>query len=84
MTLSPSAASTTAALYSLPMLNDRSIATVNTAQVADVCGNKLQTTSALTTAGILAAHADCVFVRQRAALSVVGVPGGAENAAVGS
>ena len=40
------------ALYSLRMLNDRGIATVNTAQVADVCGNKLQTTSALTAAGI--------------------------------
>ena len=36
------------ALYSLRMLNDRGIATVNTAHVADVCGNKLQTTSALT------------------------------------
>jgi [lysine-biosynthesis-protein LysW]--L-2-aminoadipate ligase len=40
------------ALYSLRILNDRGIATVNTAQVADVCGNKLQTTSALTAAGI--------------------------------
>ena len=36
------------ALYSLRILNDRGIATVNTAQVADICGNKLQTTSALT------------------------------------
>ncbi len=50
------------ALYSLRMLNDRGIATVNTAQVADVCGNKLQTTSALTAAGIPSPHADCVFV----------------------
>ncbi len=40
------------ALYSLRMLNDRGIATVNTAQVADICGNKLQTTSALAAAGI--------------------------------
>ncbi len=40
------------ALYSLRMLNDRGIATVNTAQVADVCGNKLQTTSAITAAGV--------------------------------
>ena len=40
------------ALYSLRILNDRGISTVNTAQVADVCGNKLQTTSALTAAGI--------------------------------
>lgn len=40
------------ALYSLRILNDRGIRTVNTAQVADVCGNKLQTTSALSAAGI--------------------------------
>ncbi len=40
------------ALYSLRILNDRGIATVNTAQVADVCGNKLQTTSALTAANV--------------------------------
>src|SRR5690554_5239144 len=31
------------ALYSLRILNDRGIPTVNTAHVADVCGNKLQT-----------------------------------------
>lgn len=40
------------ALYSLRILNDRGIRTVNTAHVADVCGNKLQTTSALTAAGV--------------------------------
>ncbi len=40
------------ALYSLRILNDRGISTVNTAQVADVCGNKLQTTSALTAANV--------------------------------
>ena len=40
------------ALYSLRILNDRGVETVNTAQVADVCGNKLQTTSALTAAGV--------------------------------
>ncbi|MCC9076404.1 lysine biosynthesis protein LysX [Litorilinea aerophila] len=40
------------ALYSLRILNDRGIPTVNTAQVADICGNKLQTTSALTAAGV--------------------------------
>ncbi|MCL4862107.1 MAG: lysine biosynthesis protein LysX [Caldilineaceae bacterium] len=40
------------ALYSLRILNDWGVKTVNTAQVADVCGNKLQTTSALTAAGI--------------------------------
>ncbi len=40
------------ALYSLRILNDRGVKTVNTAHVADVCGNKLQTTSALTAAGV--------------------------------
>ncbi len=40
------------ALYSLRMLNDRGVLTVNSAHVADVCGNKLQTTSALTAAGV--------------------------------
>jgi [lysine-biosynthesis-protein LysW]---L-2-aminoadipate ligase len=40
------------ALYSLRILNDRGIPTVNTAHVADVCGNKLQTTSALTANGV--------------------------------
>lgn len=40
------------ALYALRILNDRGVKTVNTAHVADVCGNKLQTTSALTAAGV--------------------------------
>lgn len=40
------------ALYSLRILNDRGIRTVNTAHVADVCGNKLQTTSALAAHGV--------------------------------
>lgn len=35
------------ALYSLRILNDRGLRTVNTAQVADNCGNKIQMTSAL-------------------------------------
>lgn len=40
------------ALYSLHILNDRGVKTVNSAQVADICGNKLQTTSALARYGI--------------------------------
>lgn len=40
------------ALYSLRILNDLGIQTVNSVQVADICGNKLQTTSALTAAGV--------------------------------
>lgn len=35
------------ALYSLRILNDRGIKTINTAQVADNCGNKIVMTSAL-------------------------------------
>lgn len=40
------------ALVSLRILNDREIPTVNSAQVADICGDKQQTTSALTAAGV--------------------------------
>jgi len=40
------------ALYSLRILNDWGVATVNTVQVADICGNKLQTTSALAAARV--------------------------------
>jgi [lysine-biosynthesis-protein LysW]--L-2-aminoadipate ligase len=40
------------ALYSLKILNDQGVPTVNTALVADICGNKLMTTSALAAAGV--------------------------------
>ena len=40
------------ALYSLKILNDQGVKTVNTALVADICGNKLMTTSALAAAGV--------------------------------
>jgi len=40
------------ALSSLQVLYDRGIPTVNSAQVAKTCGNKLQTTSALTQSGV--------------------------------
>ena len=40
------------ALYSLKILNDQGVRTVNTALVADICGNKLMTTSALAAAGV--------------------------------
>lgn len=40
------------ALYSLHLLNDQGVRTVNTSHVADVCGNKLQTSSALAAAGV--------------------------------
>ena len=40
------------ALYALKILNDWGIPSVNTAYVADVCGNKLVTSSALFRAGV--------------------------------
>ncbi len=40
------------ALYSLKILNDQGVKTVNTALCADICGNKLMTTSALAAAGV--------------------------------
>ena len=40
------------ALSSLQVLRDRGVATVNSAEVAEVCGNKLQTTSVLAKHGV--------------------------------
>jgi [lysine-biosynthesis-protein LysW]--L-2-aminoadipate ligase len=40
------------ALYALKVLNDAGIPTVNTAAVADVCGDKFKTTQALIKAGV--------------------------------
>ena len=40
------------ALYSLKILNDQGVKTVNTALCADICGNKLMTTSALAAARV--------------------------------
>src|SRR5512135_996214 len=40
------------ALYALKILNDWGIPSVNTAYVADVCGNKLVTSSTLVRAGV--------------------------------
>lgn len=64
------------ALYSLRILNDRGVRTVNTAQVADVCGNKLQTTSALTAAGVPQPRALVAFTPESAlhAIEELGYP----------
>jgi [lysine-biosynthesis-protein LysW]---L-2-aminoadipate ligase len=64
------------ALYALRILNDRGIKTVNTAQVADVCGNKLQTTSALTAAGVPQPRALVAFTPESAlqAIEELGYP----------
>jgi [lysine-biosynthesis-protein LysW]--L-2-aminoadipate ligase len=64
------------ALYSLRILNDRGIRTVNTAQVADICGNKLQTTSALAAAGIPSPRTLVAFTAESAleAIEELGYP----------
>lgn len=64
------------ALYSLRILNDRGIKTVNSAQVADICGNKLQTTSALTAAGVPQPHSVVAFTPESAleAIEEMGYP----------
>ncbi len=64
------------ALYALRLLNDRGVRTVNTAQVADTCGNKLQTTSALTAAGVAQPRALVAFTPESAldAIEQMGYP----------
>ena len=64
------------ALYSLRILNDRGVATVNTARVADTCGNKLQTTSALTAAGVPSPRTLVAFTAEAAleAIEELGYP----------
>ncbi len=64
------------ALYSLRILNDRGVPTVNTAQVADTCGNKLQTTSALAAAGVPSPRTLIAFTEESAldAIERLGYP----------
>lgn len=64
------------ALYSLRLLNDRGVSTVNTAQVADICGNKLQTTSALTAVGVPSPRTFVAYTAQSAleAIEALGYP----------
>jgi [lysine-biosynthesis-protein LysW]--L-2-aminoadipate ligase len=64
------------ALYALKILNDRGVATVNSAQVADICGNKLQTTSALAAAGVPQPRSMVAFTPESAleAIEEMGYP----------
>jgi [lysine-biosynthesis-protein LysW]---L-2-aminoadipate ligase len=64
------------ALYSLRILNDRGIKTVNTGHVADVCGNKLQTTSALAAHGVPSPRTMIAFTAESAleAIEELGYP----------
>ncbi len=64
------------ALYALKVLNDFGIPTVNTAHVADVCGNKLLTTSALIRAGVPSPRVKLAFTPESAiqAIEEIGYP----------
>lgn len=54
------------ALYALRILNDWGIPTVNTAHVADVCGNKLVTSSVILRAGIPSPRVQVAFTPESA------------------
>jgi [lysine-biosynthesis-protein LysW]---L-2-aminoadipate ligase len=54
------------ALYAMTILNDWGIASVNTAHVADVCGNKLVTSSALVRAGVPSTRVKVAFTPEAA------------------
>ncbi len=64
------------ALYALKILNDWGIPSVNTAYVADVCGNKLVTSSALIRAGVPSPKVKVAFTPDSAvqAIEELGYP----------
>src|SRR5512142_745565 len=64
------------ALYALKILNDWGIPSVNTAYVADVCGNKLVTSSALVRAGVPTTRIKVAFTPDSAikAIEELGYP----------
>lgn len=64
------------ALNALKILNDWGIATVNTAYVADVCGSKLLTSSALVRAGVPSTRIKVAFTPESAirAIEEIGYP----------
>ncbi len=64
------------ALYALKILNDWGVPTVNTAHVADVCGNKLVTSSALIRAGVPSPRVRVAFTPESAldAIEELGYP----------
>ncbi len=64
------------ALYALKILNDWGIPTVNTAHVADVCGNKLLTSSALVRDGVPSTTVKIAFTPESAlkAIGELGYP----------
>src|ERR1044071_1472903 len=66
------------ALYSLKILNDQGVKTVNTALGADICGNQLMTTSALAAAGVPQPKALVAYTPESAleAIETLGYPAG--------
>ena len=58
------------ALYAMTILNDWGIPSVNTAHVADVCGNKLVTSSALVRAGVPSTRVKIAFTPEAALLAI--------------
>ncbi len=64
------------ALYALRILNDAGVPTVNTFQVADTCGNKLLTTSALFRCGVPSPRTLVAFTPESAlqAIEALGYP----------
>ena len=64
------------ALYALKVLNDAGVPTVNTAAVADICGDKFKTTQALIKAGVPTPRTRMAFSPQSAlrAIEELGYP----------
>ena len=64
------------ALYALRILNDAGVPTVNTFEVADTCGNKLLTTSALFRCGVPSPRTLVAFTPESAlqAIESLGYP----------
>jgi [lysine-biosynthesis-protein LysW]--L-2-aminoadipate ligase len=64
------------ALYALKVLNDVGVPTVNTAEVADVCGDKFKTTQALIKAGVPTPRTRLAFTPESAiqAIEDLGYP----------
>ncbi len=64
------------ALYALKVLNDAGVPTVNTAEVADICGDKFKTTQALIKAGVPTPRTRLAFTAESAmrAIEELGYP----------
>ena len=64
------------ALYALRLLNDHGVATVNSYEVASVCGNKLETSSALRRCGVPIPRCKVAFTAESAleAIEEMGYP----------